>query len=138
MQTDPIADMLTRVRNASRVRLVRVSMPESRMKRDIARVLKERGFIREYSSDDDPKKPTLTISLRYGHENEPTIEGIERISRPGRRVYVNAREVYVNAREIPRVRSGLGVAILSTPKGILSDEEARTERVGGEFVARVW
>jgi small subunit ribosomal protein S8 len=131
MQTDPIADMLTRVRNASRVRLVRVSMPESRMKRDIARVLKERGFIREYSSDDDPKKPTLTISLRYGHENEPTIEGIERISRPGRRVYVNARE-------IPRVRSGLGVAILSTPKGILSDEEARTERVGGEFVARVW
>ncbi len=131
MQTDPIADMLTRLRNASRVRLARVSMPESRMKRELARVLKERGFIREYSSDGDPKKPTLTIVLRYGRENEPIIEAIERVSRPGRRVYVNARE-------IPRVRAGLGVAILSTPRGILSDEQARVEHVGGELVARVW
>ena len=76
-------------------------------------------------------KPTLTIVLRYGRENEPIIEGIERVSRPGRRVYVNARE-------IPRVRAGLGVAILSTPRGILSDEQARVEHVGGELVARVW
>ncbi len=131
MQTDPIADLLTRVRNASRVRLTRVSMPESRMKRDIARVMKDRGFVRDFSSDGDSKKPTLTIELRYGRENEPIIEGIERVSRPGRRVYVSARD-------IPKVRAGLGIAILSTPKGILSDQEARTQHVGGELVARVW
>lgn len=131
MLTDPVADALTRIRNAGRARLTRVSMPESRIRREIARVLKERGFVRGYSSDGDPRKPTLTIELRYSSVNEPMIERIERVSRPGRRVFVGAKE-------IPRVRSGLGVAILSTPRGILADEEAREANVGGEVLARVW
>jgi small subunit ribosomal protein S8 len=131
MLTDPIADTLTRIRNAGRARLTRVSMPESRIRREIARVLKERGYILDYSSDDDPKKPTLTVDLRYSQANEPMIERIERVSKPSRRVYVAARAV-------PRVRNGLGVAILSTPKGVMSDQEAREAHVGGEVLARVW
>jgi small subunit ribosomal protein S8 len=131
MLTDPIADTLTRIRNAGRARLTRVSMPESRIRREIARVLKDRGYILDFSSDDDPKKPTLTVDLRYSQTNEPMIERIERVSKPSRRVYVAAREV-------PRVRNGLGVAILSTPKGVMSDQEAREAHVGGEVLARVW
>ena len=131
MLTDPISDMLTRVRNAGHARLTRISMPDSRMKREIARILKENGFLRDYSADSDPKKPTLTVELRYDRENEHIIEGIERVSRPGKRVYVGARE-------IPKIRAGLGIGILSTPKGILSDEQAREAHVGGELLARVW
>jgi small subunit ribosomal protein S8 len=101
------------------------------MRRDIARVLKENGFVKDFSSDHAPKKPTLTIELRYTGENEHMIEGIERVSRPGRRVYVGLRT-------IPRVRNGLGIAILSTPRGILTDKEAREARTGGEFLAQVW
>ena len=131
MMTDPIADMLTRIRNAGSVRLARVSIPRSRMRISIARVLKERGFIRDYAEDEDPKKPTLTIELRYTSTNEHIIEGIERISKPSRRVYVGARD-------IPRLRGGLGVTILSTAKGVMTDEEAREAHVGGELLARVW
>jgi small subunit ribosomal protein S8 len=105
-------------------------MPESRLKREIARVLQERGYILGFSSDADPKKPNLTIELRY-NANRPMIEGIERASRPGRRLYVGSRE-------LPRVRNGLGVAILSTPKGVLTDDQAREAHVGGEVLARVW
>jgi small subunit ribosomal protein S8 len=131
MLSDPIADMLTRIRNGGRARLARVSMPESRLKRDIARVLKESGFIADYASDNDPKKPVLTVELGYVEPSVPSIERIERVSRPGRRVYVGWRE-------IPTVRYGLGLAILSTPRGILSDRDARDAQVGGEVLARVW
>ena len=131
MLTDPIADLLTRVRNAGRARLTRCSMPESRLKREVARVLKERGYVSGYSSDEDPKKPTLTIEIRYGIGNEPIIEKIQRVSRPGRRVYVGANEV-------PRIRNGIGMAVLSTPKGVLTDQQARDAHVGGEVLLKVW
>ena len=131
MLTDPLADMLTRIRNAGRARLARVSMPESRLRRDVARVLQERGFIVGYASDGDAKKPNLTIEIRYAHTNKPMIDGIQRVSRPGRRVYVRADE-------IPQVRNGLGMAILSTPRGILTDEQAREAHTGGEVLAKVW
>ncbi len=131
MLTDPLADMLTRIRNAGRARLARVSMPDSRLKREVARVLHETRFISGYSSDDDPKKPTLTVEIRYNRSSGPMIEEIQRVSRPGRRVYVSANR-------IPKIRNGLGLAILSTPKGILTDDQAREAHTGGEILAEVW
>ncbi len=131
MQTDPIADMLTRIRNGGRARLVRVLMPESKIKYQIARVLKDAGFIADFSSDGAEKMPRLTVEIRYNAENQPMIEGIERVSRPSRRVYVGVEE-------IPKIRNGLGIAILSTPRGILTNEQAREARVGGEILAKVW
>jgi len=131
MLTDPISDMLTRIRNAGQARLTRVAMPSSRMKRELARVLKQEGFIRDFAVAGDEKKPVLTVDVQYGRQNQPMIEGLERISKPSRRVYVGVKE-------IPRVRNGLGVAILSTPRGLLTDKEAREARVGGEVLARVW
>lgn len=131
MLTDPVSDMLTRIRNGGTARMSRVEIPESRLKREIARVLASRGYIRGFASGAEAKRPVLTIELRYDSDNRPTIEGIERVSRPGRRVYVGAREV-------PRVRNGLGLAILSTPQGVLSDDQAREAHVGGEVLARVW
>jgi small subunit ribosomal protein S8 len=108
-----------------------VSMPESRMRRAIARVLAERGYIHGFTSQEGEKKPLLTLAIRYGAANRPIIEGIERVSRPGRRVYVSAKE-------IPKVRNGIGIAILSTPRGILTDQQARDAGIGGEVLARVW
>ncbi len=131
MLTDPIADLLTRIRNGGGARLLRVMVPESRMKREIARVLHEHGYISGFESDGDPKKPQLSIDMRYGVHGEPIIEGLVRVSKPGCRVYVGSRN-------IPTVRNGLGIAILSTPRGILSDEQAREAHVGGEFLAKVW
>jgi small subunit ribosomal protein S8 len=131
VQTDPISDLLTRVRNAGHARLTRVTLPESRMKREIVRVLADHGYVRGFSSDGDPKKPQLTVELRYTAENQPIIERIERVSKPSRRVYVGTDEV-------PRVRHGIGLAILSTPRGILSDQQARDAHVGGEVLLRVW
>ncbi|UCF68191.1 MAG: 30S ribosomal protein S8 [Acidobacteriota bacterium] len=131
MLTDPIADMLTRIRNGGRARLARVSMPESRMKREIARVLQENGFVKGFQSSGDEKKPVLSVDLRYARSNRPMIEGVERVSRPSRRVYVKAAEVRP-------VRAGAGIAILSTPRGILTDAQAREANVGGEILARVW
>ncbi len=131
MMTDPIADMLTRIRNAGRGGLERATMPNSRMRREIARVLKESGFIGGYESGGETKKPSLTVDIRYDPESRPIIERIERISRPGRRVYLGARR-------IPKIRNGLGIGIFSTPKGIMTDQEARKANLGGEFLARVW
>ncbi|MCZ6713822.1 MAG: 30S ribosomal protein S8 [Deltaproteobacteria bacterium] len=131
MLTDPIADMITRIRNGGQARLKRVGMPESRLKREVARVLQEQGYISSYSSDGDPKKPVLTVEVRYNDGSEPMIQGIQRVSRPSRRVYVGWQE-------IPKVRNGLGIAILSTPRGILTDQQAREAHVGGEILAEVW
>ncbi len=131
MLTDPIADMITRIRNGGQARLKRVEIPESRLKREVARVLQEQGYISNFSSDGDPKKPMLTVEVRYNEGSEPMIQGIQRVSRPSRRVYVGWQE-------IPKVRNGLGIAILSTPRGILTDQQAREAHVGGEILAEVW
>ena len=128
---DPIADMLTRIRNGGRARLLRVKMPKSKLKVEVARALRERGYIAGYSDDPEAAKPTLCVEIRYGDDDRPVIEGIQRVSSPGRRVYVRANR-------IPQIRSGLGMAILSTPSGIMTDTEARNAGVGGELLAKVW
>jgi small subunit ribosomal protein S8 len=134
MLSDPIADFLTRIRNAGRARRVRVSVPESRLRREIARVLKETGYIHDYASDGDAKKPVLTVELRYHTGRRaglPMIGAIDRVSRPGRRVYRGCDD-------IPQIRNGLGIGIFSTPQGVMTDAQARVARVGGEFLAQVW
>lgn len=132
MHTDPIADMLTRVRNASRARLEKTDMPGSRLKERIAQVLKDEGFIKNFRTiTEGGGKSTLRIFLKYTPENEAVISGLQRVSRPGLRVYVQTTE-------IPKVMSGLGVSILSTPKGVLTDRAARKANVGGELLCTVW
>ena len=129
--TDPIADMLTRVRNASSTFKREVSMPSSKLKLRIARILKEEGFVKDYSFKEDNKQGILTIYLKYADNKTSTISYIKRISRPGRRVYVGKNS-------IPRVLRGIGVAILSTPRGVMSDDMARKEGVGGEILCYIW
>ncbi|HLS91132.1 MAG TPA: 30S ribosomal protein S8 [Limnochordia bacterium] len=130
--TDPIADMLTRIRNASSVFHETVDVPSSRLKVELARILKEEGFIRDYKLVDENKpQPTLRIFLKYAPNKQRVITGIRRISRPGLRVYAKRDEV-------PRVLGGLGIAILSTSKGVMSDKEARKAGVGGEVICYVW
>jgi small subunit ribosomal protein S8 len=130
MLTDPISDMLTRLRNAAVTRHRRVDMPVSRLKTEVARVLKENHFIQDFKVLDDGRHGVLRVYLRYFDE-QPVIRHIERVSRPGRRVYKGSRE-------LPRVRNGLGIAILSTPQGVMSDREARAQQMGGEVMALVW
>jgi len=131
MMTDPIADMLTRIRNAQMARLRRVDMPVSKLKTEIARILKEHHYIYDFKVlEEEGRPPVLRIYLRY-HQDRPVIRELVRVSKPGRRVYVGVDE-------IPRVRRGLGIAILSTSKGVMSDREARALRVGGELMATVW
>lgn len=132
MQSDPIADMLTRLRNGSRARLEKVDMPSSRLKERIAQVLKDEGYIKNYRViAEGGGKSTLRVFLKYTPENESVISGLKRVSRPGLRVYVRTRE-------IPKVMSGLGISILSTPKGVLTDRAARKANVGGELLCTVW
>ncbi|BDG34214.1 30S ribosomal protein S8 [Parageobacillus sp. VR-IP] len=131
VMTDPIADMLTRIRNANMVRHEKLEVPASKMKREIAEILKREGFIRDYEYIEDNKQGILRIFLKYGPNNERVITGLKRISKPGLRVYVKAHEV-------PRVLNGLGIAILSTSQGILTDKEARQKGTGGEVIAYVW
>ncbi|MCI2429445.1 30S ribosomal protein S8 [Candidatus Acetothermia bacterium] len=130
---DPIADMLAAVRNANERRLREARVPFSTVKSGVLRILKEEGFIQDYRIEGDEKKRDLIIVLKYKGKRgkDPVIERLERVSTPGRRVYVGVEE-------IPRVRSGLGVAILSTPLGILTGKSARLQRVGGELLLRVW
>lgn len=130
MMTDPIADMLTRIRNANQLRYASVSMPSSKMKVEIAKILLEEGFINDFKVEGDVKKE-LTISLKYGPNGQRVISGLKKISKPGLRV--NAK-----ADKLPRVLRGLGVAIISTSKGVVSDKTARTLGVGGEVLAYVW
>ena len=124
--TDPIADMLTRIRNANQIRSKEVSMPTSKMKVEIAKILAAEGFIEEYAVKDK----TLTLTLKYANK-ERVITGLKRISKPGLRVYAGADE-------LPRVLNGLGIAIISTPKGVMTDKLARKNNVGGEVIAYIW
>jgi len=130
MMTDPIADLLTRVRNASTAKHKRVDLPVSKLKIEVARILKENHFIQDYKVLDDGRHGVLRIYLRY-FEEKSVIRSVKRVSRPGRRVYKGATE-------LPRVRGGLGIAILSTSRGVMTDRQARTEKVGGEVMALVW
>ena len=130
MMTDPISDMLTRIRNANALRYATVSMPSSKMKTEIARILLDEGFISEFKVEGDVKK-TLTISLKYASNGQRVISGLKKISKPGLRVNVKADK-------LPRVLGGLGIAIISTSKGVVSDKTARTLGVGGEVLAYVW
>ena len=130
MMTDPIADMLTRIRNANALRYASVSMPSSKMKVEIARILLDEGFISDFKVEGDMKK-TLTVSLKYAANGTRIISGLKKISKPGLRVNVKADK-------LPRVLGGLGVAIISTSKGVVSDKTARTLGVGGEVLAYVW
>lgn len=129
MMTDPIADLLTRIRNAHHAEKISLTMPGSKMKAAIATVLKEEGFIEDFDTTNDGGKPSLTIKLKY-FEGAPVIEDIQRISRPGLRVYKSATE-------LPQVNGGLGVAIISTNKGIMTDRAARSAGVGGEVLCSV-
>jgi small subunit ribosomal protein S8 len=131
MMTDPIADMLTRIRNAALARHDRTEVPASRMKAAVAEILKSEGFIADVrpSEGEGPKK--LTIVLKYGRDRQSAIDGVRRVSRPGRRVYVPHDR-------IPRVFSGLGISILSTSRGLMSDRDARRLKVGGELLCEVW
>ncbi len=130
MMTDPIADMLTRIRNANALRYASVSMPSSKMKVDIAKILLEEGFILDYKVDGETKKE-LTLTLKYGVNGQRVISNLRRISKPGLRVNVKADK-------LPRVLGGLGIAIISTSKGVVSDKTARALGVGGEVLAYVW
>ena len=125
--TDPIADMLTRIRNANQMRNKEVSMPTSKMKVEIAKILDAEGFIEGYTVKDN----TLTLTLKYANNKERVITGLKRISKPGLRVYAGAEE-------IPSVLNGLGIAIISTPKGVMTDKLARKNNVGGEVIAYIW
>ncbi len=129
--TDPIADMLTRIRNANTVRHEKLELPASNSKRNIAEILKREGFVRDVEIVEDNKQGIIRIFLKYGSNNERVITGLKRISKPGLRVYAKADEV-------PRVLGGLGIALVSTSKGIMTDKEARQQQVGGEVLAYVW
>jgi len=130
MVTDPIADMLTRIRNANQMRYKEVEVPASKMKNEIARILKSEGFIVDYKIKKNNIQDILVLSLKYV-DKERVITGLKRISKPGLRVYVKAEEV-------PSVLSGLGIAIISTSKGVMTDKEARANSLGGEVLAYVW
>jgi small subunit ribosomal protein S8 len=130
MVTDPISDMLTRIRNALQIRAEKVDIPASRMKVEIARILKEEGFIKTYKILKDKRQGILRIVPRYV-ESESVISGLKRISKPGRRIYVGSNE-------IPKGMGGVGIAILTTSKGIISDKTSRREGVGGEIICHVW
>jgi small subunit ribosomal protein S8 len=131
VMTDPIADMLTRIRNANMVRHEKLEIPASKMKKEIAEILKREGFIRDVELVEDNKQGIIRIFLKYGTNRERVITGLKRISKPGLRVYAQSNE-------IPRVLNGLGIAIVSTSKGVITDKEARQQQVGGEVLAYVW
>lgn len=131
VMTDPIADMLTRLRNANSVYHEKVEIPGSKIKQAIAGILKEEGFIKDFDVVEDSKQGVLRLSLKYGPNREKIITGIKRISKPGLRVYAKSDQ-------IPRVLGGLGIAIVSTSKGIMSDKQARRNGLGGEVIAYVW
>ena len=129
--TDPIADMLTCIRNANMVRHEKLEVPASNVKKEIAEILKREGFVRDVEYVEDNKQGIIRIFLKYGKDNERVITGLKRISKPGLRVYAKTNEV-------PKVLNGLGIALVSTSNGLLTDKEARAKQVGGEILAYVW
>ena len=131
MVTDPIADMLTRIRNASMVKQKQVVMPHSKIKASIAEILKSEGFIDAFAVMEDKPQARLVLRLKYTPQGRPVITGLERVSKPGRRYYSGAKD-------IPWVRSGLGINIVSTPKGLMTGRKARREKLGGEILCNVW
>jgi len=131
MMSDPIADLLTRIRNASRAEHEKVDIPASKLKVRITELLKDEGFIKNYRLIEDDKQGVLRVYLKYGGGNEKMISGLVRVSRPGRRIYVGKDE-------IPSILGGMGVAILSTSHGVMTDRESRRQQLGGEVLAYVW
>ena len=131
MMTDPISDLLTRIRNGALERHDRVEMPHSKLKEQVGRVLKSEGYVDDVRVSEGEGPRTLTIVLRYGRDKSSAFDGVRRVSTPGRRVYVRHDR-------IPRVRSGLGVSILSTSHGVMTDKDARRQKVGGELLCEVW
>ncbi|HEU5305242.1 MAG TPA: 30S ribosomal protein S8 [Gemmatimonadales bacterium] len=131
MKSDPVADLLTRIRNASRAEHEKVDIPASRLKVRIAEILKTEGFIKNFRVLDDTKQGTLRVYLKYGPANEQMISGLVRVSSPGRRVYVTHDR-------IPTILAGMGVTIVSTSRGLLTDRDARSHKIGGEVLAYVW
>ena len=129
--TDTIADMLTRIRNANSMGYEEVTVPASKLKIELAKILKEEGFIKEYKVVSENVEKNILLTLKYGNKKERVITGLKRISKPGLRVYVKSDEV-------PKVLNGLGIAIISTSKGIMTDKEARKQNLGGEVLAYVW
>ncbi len=128
---DPIADMLTRIRNANQMRYKEVEVPASKIKIEIAKILKEEGFIKDYQIKKNEVQNIIVLTLKYGPKKERVITGLKRISKPGLRVYVKTNEV-------PKVLNGLGIAIISTSRGLMTDKEAREKSLGGEVIAYVW
>jgi len=131
VMTDPIADFLTRVRNANDARHTKVEIPASNLKKNMADILKNEGFVKDVEFVEDDKQGTVRVFLKYGQNNERVISGIKRISKPGLRVYANAEE-------LPKVLNGLGIAIISTSEGVVTDKVARSKHIGGEVLAYVW
>ncbi|MBO5948837.1 30S ribosomal protein S8 [bacterium] len=131
MNTDPIADMLTRIRNANLVSHPSVEVPASKLKVELAKLLKEEGFISNYTINEDGKFKVINIELKYDFQNKPVITNLKRVSRPGLRNYCKAKN-------LPKVMGGLGIAIVSTSKGLLADRKARTQNIGGEILCYVW
>jgi len=129
--TDPVSDLLTRIRNATSVRHDRMDVPASKMKMEIAKILKQEGYIRTFKMIEEGPQGIIRIYLKYADDGEPVIHGLRRVSRPGRRVYRGAAE-------LEKVRSGLGVAVISTNRGVVTDEQARGLQVGGEVLCEIW
>ena len=129
--TDPISDMLTRIRNANMVRHDRTDVPASKMKLEIAKILEQEGYIRTFKLLEEGPQGAIRVYLKYADDGEPAIHGMNRVSRPGRRVYRNVDQ-------LPKVRNGLGVAVISTSRGVVTDEQARGLRVGGEVLCEIW
>jgi len=129
--SDPVADMLTRIRNALAARHAKVDVPASRLKSEIARILREEGYVANYKLAEEGSRKLIRIYLKYTAGNQPVISHIERVSRPGRRVYVGSKQ-------IPRVLGGMGINILTTPRGVMTGRNARKEGLGGEILCQVW
>ena len=129
--TDPIADLLTRIRNASSAKHDTVEIPASNMKKSICQILVDEGYIKSFSVAEDGKQGMITVVLKYGQNKTPVIQGLKRVSKPGLRIYTNVEDM-------PKVMKGLGIAIISTSKGIMTDRQARKENVGGEVLAFIW
>ena len=129
--TDPIADLLTHIRNATTVRHDRTDVPASKMKLEVTKILKQEGYIRTFKMLEEGPQGTIRIYLKYADDGEPVIHGVQRVSRPGKRVYRGVED-------LPKVYNGLGVAVISTNRGIITDEQARSLRVGGEILCEIW